>query len=1236
MSITNDLRGIKDTFVPSWITSCGPNPTINDILATIDEGAQPRISFTVGQQFYCDYVTDGVDDHVQIQQAWDDLIALGGGELILTSDLYNVNQTLEPKSTLSTPVTFSAPANGLATIKMGAGLNISVFSTSNVVENLTLQNIIIDQQGATQAFGGGMGFGGGFRFNKFENVEFLNSFNFNLFISTPAISTLTGTIDLTNGSDVVTGTGTLFLTELEKGDFFKTTNEYFGEVVEIISNTELRLSYEWQHPTDLGATVEKMMINELNVLNKVKFQGTTNIQDNVGLGLFNRSVIINSESNNSNGYGLGPDSCYDTRIINYSSKNCDNSGIGMETCSRLLLDNVSVRHSDGNGLYMLNGCRDIKMNNIDILNVGGTGISTGNVVAPSNYGINKNIKMNQVTVARSGGHGFRIDDAQEITITNPVSRNNSQDVGTFYGIALIATNETTNKVTIINPECFDDQDTPTQNGPVFIGSGVEDTHILLGVSRLEGNISDTISDSGTRTRLDYGNRLITVSLDGDGDFNCDGAADQIQINDALATISSIGDVVRVKGGEYDITANIVLPDGVNGGQLRGDGKNTIFKRNASFTTGRVLQNENTTTGNDDWILRDFTIDGNNGVVAHHDGGENLYIARSENVHVDNVYSYNACDEGLQMINCIDSGFNRCYSEGTGISAGFRKAGIIVSGLSLTLGNTGENCMITNCQTLNTAGEGVGSYQARGSIIANNTIRWTSGATNNCQIQLEQTDDVVCVGNNVYSNHYGIVVLSAERIAISGNTIYRADEHGIYVAGSSRDISITGNSLYTIDKHGVMIQDTGSHISVVGNKFVDVSQEGDNTYDAIHIDPNGGFIRRITITGNTAYAVAANKMRYFIATTTDVSNQILGLSVIGNGAQAYQTAFKNIDNELYVTQRNIHSNSGDSDLVGELMSIEPMTDNLYDLGTTSKYWRNAFIQDIRNRGRITWTPSNTVNDVSAGVGITSSMITKTFVRVQGNGGAVDITANPQIANGSNEGQFLILAGSSDTNRVTLNEGDGLNLNEGQTISLGLDDYIMLIYRNSEWHELTRSITQDYFPFTSGRYYGSQMLSDNGAGVALVADRIYLVPFKVDRQTTFVGMGFRCSTTDAGSVTRAGIYYDNGAGVPGDLIDQTSDIDTSTATGGLSAAFTGGNLTLNRGHYWLAVVSDGTPSIHFMSSSDNLRWLGFGNYNDVTGSVGVIEDIGFSGTGVLPSTITPTYTASAIPDVRIEVN
>jgi len=101
--------------------------------------------------------------------------------------------------------------------------------------------------------------------------------------------------------------------------------------------------------------------------------------------------------------------------------------------------------------------------------------------------------------------------------------------------------------------------------------------------------------------------------------------------------------------------------------------------------------------------------------------------------------------------------------------------------------------------------------------------------------------------------------------------------------------------------------------------------------------------------------------------------------------------------------------------------------------------------------ITNAPRST-GTVVAGTGITATMLSR-FIYFN-TAAAIDITADPQIANGTS-GQIITIIGSSDTNTLTLDDAAGLRLT-GQMV-LGIGDNITLFYEGTigDWIEISRS-------------------------------------------------------------------------------------------------------------------------------------------------------------------------------------
>jgi len=150
-------------------------------------------------------------------------------------------------------------------------------------------------------------------------------------------------------------------------------------------------------------------------------------------------------------------------------------------------------------------------------------------------------------------------------------------------------------------------------------------------------------------------------------------------------------------------------------------------------------------------------------------------------------------------------------------------------------------------------------------------------------------------------------------------------------------------------------------------------------------------------------------------------------------------------------------SGDNVSIGA--DAEPNTQKLQVTGDTLT--TGEFIEQTGSSGtgdtvvsnRLIYTPSADTSITAAG-GIT---VTNALMRIQGDGGAIDITADPQIVAGTSDGQIVVLQGVSDANTVTLDDGTGLALAGGVSFVIGNNDNIGMMWDSgeSEWLENNRA-------------------------------------------------------------------------------------------------------------------------------------------------------------------------------------
>ncbi|UOF83068.1 tail fiber protein [Caudoviricetes sp.] len=109
-------------------------------------------------------------------------------------------------------------------------------------------------------------------------------------------------------------------------------------------------------------------------------------------------------------------------------------------------------------------------------------------------------------------------------------------------------------------------------------------------------------------------------------------------------------------------------------------------------------------------------------------------------------------------------------------------------------------------------------------------------------------------------------------------------------------------------------------------------------------------------------------------------------------------------------------------------------------------------DINNLHKVTNSRASP-GDVVAGTAIIPAGVLDETIFVQGSGGAVTVSANPQIAVGTTVGDRLTLIGRSDTNTLTYANGTGLVLNGA--LVLRASSVVSFIWDGTNWVERSRN-------------------------------------------------------------------------------------------------------------------------------------------------------------------------------------
>lgn len=117
---------------------------------------------------------------------------------------------------------------------------------------------------------------------------------------------------------------------------------------------------------------------------------------------------------------------------------------------------------------------------------------------------------------------------------------------------------------------------------------------------------------------------------------------------------------------------------------------------------------------------------------------------------------------------------------------------------------------------------------------------------------------------------------------------------------------------------------------------------------------------------------------------------------------------------------------------------------------------GYVEDNFVQNPVVTNSTGTPQAVVAGTGVLHDLAADDWFNVifmQGSGGPVDVSANPQIEAGLTVGQRILLQGCSDTNTVKLEDGTGLVLNGECFFANG--SAMELLWNGTNWVEISRN-------------------------------------------------------------------------------------------------------------------------------------------------------------------------------------
>ena len=428
-------------------------------------------------------------------------------------------------------------------LRLNTGVNTSVITTGSntgIISNVQLRNLTIDQQGASQAGGGGIVVVG-IQNWTFENITLPVSFRFQILVqSQGAVANKTGTVTFTQGSEMLAGSGTTFTTDLPAGSIIKEpTTGMFARVAKVISNTSVRLTRPWSFATQTGVTYKNIPANSYNKFINVKAYGTLDDRDNIGLGLCDYSVIDRCYSANASGAGCGfvPDHAKGMMISNSVAANNANAGFSYETCEDMLTVNcISYGAGTGNGYQLISGGINCRVENMQCWNNASHGFAVNN--SSATYPVPTRNSFLGVSAWENGGYGMRIDGANKTYVKGSFYNN------TLGGYIQNTANSVVPADTMLDTvRCYDDRTTKEQVYGIWLVSGTNTT-LNLPQSLDADHVTAGINDQATGT-------TIITALNGNYGINNKAPANRFNVN-TPTTASAGRDALYTSGGATNV------------------------------------------------------------------------------------------------------------------------------------------------------------------------------------------------------------------------------------------------------------------------------------------------------------------------------------------------------------------------------------------------------------------------------------------------------------------------------------------------------------------------------------------------------------------------------------------------------------------------------------------------------------------------------------------------------------
>ena len=330
-------------------------------------------------------------------------------------------------------------------------------------------------------------------------------------------------------------------------------------------------------------------------------------------------------------------------------------------------------------------------------------------------------------------------------------------------------------------------------------------------------------------------------------FKCDGLADEVTVQEAIASLPDGGGEIVLLIGTYLTDDSITVPDNV---VMSGQGPGTIVRQVSDPGSGStVIENADSVGGNSNITIRDLSVQVDALIDSYAIWLDNVTVGLITGLSINAANGAQA-REAIRAQNC-----DRVLIENSEL-VGFGDS-VRIGGFGT--GNPSVDCEIRNCLMYGAGSDGVhiesdssrirvigNRFDSSGShgidvsgtacIISNNVIVDpgiegidVDGTDNviigntisNGSISVSANNNVI-TGNRLYGGGDGIEILGS-RNTVVGNSIDNTDTlDGIYLTGSF--CTIQGNNISFAGRDGIRI-DGGDYNNVVGNYIYEADERG---------------------------------------------------------------------------------------------------------------------------------------------------------------------------------------------------------------------------------------------------------------------------------------------------------------------------------------------------------------------------------------------------------------------------